>query len=327
MTTTKKRRKGVSAERLRSLAENMDKRIADKLDPAIGRQNHTARRARIASSMRREGYRLLDVKRARNKMADAIDGGTLPDFLVGVYSERDLLDILFEPDPHDDSDWANRCRARYTQERDWLKSNDDEAEKEARKEKERLMTLRTEIASSRIPGFFPTPDWLADRMADCLNVHEGDEVLEPSAGMGSLADAVKRKHGDHTNLTLVETNHTLCEYLRGVGYEPHFADILDARGEVDHVIMNPPYETGQDMDHTRHCFELLRPGGRIVTLISPAFRYRKDKRARAFREWIESNRTILMHEETIENAFKGKDSLKQTGVTVVLLVIDKPMFN
>jgi 16S rRNA G966 N2-methylase RsmD len=322
--TKPKKRRGVSPERLEQLANNMRDKIANKLNPAIGNQNHTARRARIAAGMRREGMRLEEVRRARLQMARAIRNDSLPAKLVGVYSEGDLLEILYEPDPHDQGEWATKRRELHREEREWLKGTDDF--REQLREDERRRELRDSILSQKIPGFFPTPDELADRMADWLDIRfSEEEVLEPNAGMGALIEAVIRKHGDQFKTIAVELNYTLCEYLRANGHEVHQADILEASGQVDHVIMNPPYEKGQDMDHTRHCYNLLKPGGRLVTLISTGYQFRSDKRATAFREWLESDETIVLHEETIENAFKGSQSLKQTGVRVALIVIDKPI--
>ena len=46
------------ADKLQKLAAAMDATIASKLNPSIGQQNITARRSRIASSMREDGRRL-----------------------------------------------------------------------------------------------------------------------------------------------------------------------------------------------------------------------------------------------------------------------------
>jgi len=43
-----------------------------------------------------------------------------------------------------------------------------------------------------IEGFFPTPDAVIDMMLAAADMHDGQPVLEPSAGIGSICDRVKQ---------------------------------------------------------------------------------------------------------------------------------------
>ena len=52
--------------------------------------------------------------------------------------------------------------------------------------------------------------------------------------------------------------------------------------------MNPPFENGQDIDHVRHAFGMLRPGGILVAIMSPGPFFRSDRKAAAFREWFDA---------------------------------------
>jgi hypothetical protein len=38
---------------------------------------------------------------------------------------------------------------------------------------------------------------------------------------------------------------------------------MPAAGEFDRVLMNPPFEKQQDIDHVRRAFDHLKPGGRL----------------------------------------------------------------
>ena len=38
----------------------------------------------------------------------------------------------------------------------------------------------------------------------------------------------------------------------------------------DTIVMNPPFEKFQDIDHVRHAFDLLKPGGRVVAISASA---------------------------------------------------------
>ena len=64
--------------KIRKLADDMTAKISERLDPAIGQQNYTARRARIASGIREEGLRLAKLQAAMYAYADALEAGTIP---------------------------------------------------------------------------------------------------------------------------------------------------------------------------------------------------------------------------------------------------------
>lgn len=319
------RPRGPSSERLRELADNMETKIQSKLDPAIGRQNYTRRRAGIAAGMREDGYRLQRIQAARRKMADAIDAGTLPDCLAGVYSEADLGKLT--------SDYFARERGRESlsdDERDaadWLAGDDDMAQMKADRDAQRKRDARLrDIMANPPDGFFPTPKPLAARMVEMANIRNGDEILEPSAGIGHICGAIsEHAHaaGIDVDVIAVECDAMLAAHLEETGQAVHRADILTVTGRVDRVVMNPPYERKQDLRHVRHCFGMLRDGGRLVALISAGFQHRADRETCDFREWLQSE-TIVDHCEILEDAFKGADSLRQTGVRVALLSLRKP---
>ena len=312
-------RRGVSSSRLRQLADGMQKKIDEKLNPAIARQNHTARRARIAQGMRQDAYRLQRIQAARRKMADAIDAGTLPDCLIGIYSEDDCGRLTREPYRGEDESEADK------QARAWLMDAENEMDERARKEYEREQTLRNEILANPPDGFFPTPADLARRMIELAEIRDGDEVLEPNGGMGDIAELIVSHIADNNlnaRLDIVEINLGLCDYLESIGFAPHWADITEMQGEFDRIIMNPPYEKKQDLRHVRHCFNMLKPGGRLVALVSAGFQFRADAETVAFRDWLkfEANCELC---EVLEDAFKGSQSKRQTGVRVCLLVLQK----
>ena len=86
--------------------------------------------------------------------------------------------------------------------------------------------------------------------------------------------------------------------------------------------MNPPFERGQDAEHVQHAYERLKPGGRLVAIMSNGPFFRSDKKAEGFRNWLDT--VDGSHEELPEGSFAGKDAFRQTGVNTRLVVIDKP---
>ena len=125
------------------------------------------------------------------------------------------------------------------------------------------------LRGSKIPGFFPTPPTLINRMLTLAGIHTGDRVLEPSAGKGDIADAIRARHPNAV-LSLCEINYTLREHLKGKGYDNvmgnFLTDVLPVP-QYDRVLMNPPFENGQDIEHVMHAYKTLMPGGILVAIM------------------------------------------------------------
>lgn len=121
-------------------------------------------------------------------------------------------------------------------------------------------------------NLFQTPDAIADQMADALGDLDGCSVLEPSAGLGRLYRAVRRRSAA-CPVTLVELAPQCCHVLYDQTNSDPQARLLqgdfltcDAVGLYDRVLMNPPFKQGRDVKHILHARSLLKPGGRLVAL-------------------------------------------------------------
>jgi predicted RNA methylase len=198
----------------------------------------------------------------------------------------------------------------------------------AKPEADKVKTLERELAGERGVGidFFPTPEDLALRMAEALDVQKGMTVLEPSAGKGNLADAVRAVNSDAV-IHVVEIAPKLRAILEAKGYHiagqdfTGFAGEQDREERYDRVIMNPPFSNGQDADHVRRAFDLLKPGGRLVAITGEGIFFRGDKKATAFRAWFDE---VGGTSEKLEGAFTDRREVKTTGVASRLLVVNKP---
>jgi phospholipid N-methyltransferase len=114
---------------------------------------------------------------------------------------------------------------------------------------------------------FPTPPDIARRVVELADVQPGMTVLEPSAGTGALLDAL----GTHAGITAVEINSALAEALqsRYPRSDVRCADFLalgDELGTFDRIVMNPPFGHGTDIEHIKHAYRKLKPGGRLVAI-------------------------------------------------------------
>lgn len=191
------------------------------------------------------------------------------------------------------------------------------------KQADPVKVMERELIGKQIPGFFPTPATLGRELVDRADIQPGMAVLEPSAGKGDLADVVKEAQPD-AKLTVIEQNRTLTPILEAKGYAPEATDFLEHKpGEVyDRVVMNPPFENGQDIDHVRHAYSLLKPGGKLVAIMSEGPFYRQDKKASAFRDWLESVGGVS--EKNPEGSFTGVEAFRQTGTATRMVEVTKP---
>lgn len=141
-------------------------------------------------------------------------------------------------------------------------------------ERGRFHRLAREDSAPRVVSsfnLFQTPAAIADRMVAAA----GDlkRVLEPSAGLGRIYQAIRR--AGSAPVVLVEESAELCGELwrlidNDTGARLVSGDFLtmgaDRLGLFDTVVMNPPFKMGLDIKHIEHALGLLAPGGRLVSL-------------------------------------------------------------
>lgn len=169
-------------------------------------------------------------------------------------------------------------------------------------------------------GYFPTPAWLVDYMLGLADIEPHHTVLEPSAGQGAIADRL-RELVDPDNLHLVELLPENVAALRAKRYVMvDQVDFLAMRPEpyYDRVVMNPPFEKQADIDHVLHAWAHLKPGGRLVSVMSAGVTFREDRKTRAFRDFLHEHDALV--ETNPEGAFKESG----TGVSTVLVAIARP---
>jgi hypothetical protein len=318
------------AEILRNKADGLQKKIDHCFAPRL---TNTRKRAEEAAHQRREGQTLKATQDVMRQVAKMHEDGTCPgplrpwrhitEFQTAVSVVRSA-----ERQKEEFGDRDGKCLARLTEEqkavRALMQPTDPAAEK--------LHALMRDSVRWNIPGFFPTPRKVVERMlelADFLDLEERPRVtlpigraqirvLEPSAGRGDIADVIREKHPE-VSLTLIEYNHSLKEILCLKGYEVQteddFLDWHPVDGVLfDRILMNPPFEKFQDVDHVRRAYTFLKPGGRLVAIMSPGAFFRSEKKAQQFRDDFEDCKTIPLESGTFET----------TGVAARIIVIDKP---
>lgn len=141
----------------------------------------------------------------------------------------------------------------------------------------------------------PTPDDLANHMVSLAGFSprtrtrtgepelEVFRVLEPSAGMGSITEAILHI-ASPVHVVSVELDLGRYEVLKNrklfAGRSCQttiLGDFLrlnqENLGEFDAVVMSPPFHSENDptadITHVRHAYSFLRPGGRLVAIMHP----------------------------------------------------------
>lgn len=145
-------------------------------------------------------------------------------------------------------------------------------------------TLRAGVHVVAAPSLFPTPAPLARQLVQLAEIDAAHRVLEPSAGTGQLLGAIR--DAAPAEVVGVELSCSAAEILRAQaaagGYGPcsvRCSDFLtctpDQLGTFDRIVMNPPFNNGDDIRHIMHARTFLRPTGRLAAICANGPRQRE----------------------------------------------------
>lgn len=179
--------------------------------------------------------------------------------------------------------------------------------------------LTGEVTPPSKNGYFPTPKNIVMQICDLANIKPGQDVLEPSAGQGAISTELYHRGAKVFACELLEANRKV---LLGDGMspislfaEPDFMK-LETSQRFDRVAMNPPFELRQDISHVTKAFGLLKPSGKLVSVMSAGVTFRQDKKAVDFRELLEAHQGQIL--PLPEGSFKESG----TGVNTVIVVME-----
>ncbi|WP_254203468.1 LPD38 domain-containing protein [Aeromonas sp. FDAARGOS 1406] len=186
--------------------------------------------------------------------------------------------------------------------------------------KEQALKLKLLGNRNAFIDFFPTTEDDAADLAGRLGIEPGMTVLEPSAGHGMLADAARDAGA---KVDAVEIAGDLRDILTEKGHTLIGNDFmaLTPTASYDAVIMNPPFSNGMDMDHVRHAYDFLKPGGRLAAIVSAGAGQQSTRKGQEFAAWLDALGAEV--ELMREGAFK--DSLNPTSVRTKIIVLEKPV--
>jgi predicted RNA methylase len=336
------------AEKLRELADGMNNAVKEKLNPSIGNQRSTPRRARIAAGIREEGRKLKLVQDWLYKLADAWESNTVPKVLQGISTKKtleyfsEMLCSKWNPSlqDYDQSRIASIWDISSNYYEPWRRSlasagiynaqttldacshlNCLEETIVSSKQFE-IENLMRETIGANIASYFPTPENIGKRMLELAELHSNCRVLETSAGSGHLADLIIKSYPG-IQVDCCEINPDLRKILKLKGHriyaEDFLAEVDPSSSSWDAIIQNPPFEKMQDIDFVRHAYDCLKDDGTLVSIMSPMWTYRSEPKASEFRDWVKAVNGFW--EDLPDGSFYASDI--PTGVRAGILVIIK----
>jgi hypothetical protein len=291
-----------------SSADALQKHIDAKHNSANNMlaQPPTRKRLSDADGLRREAIRLERVQATLRRLAAMHESGSIQPELASLTSRGAIESALFT------AARDGAIRALY----DSVTRDENKGE--------RVLRLTREAALMGIPGYFATPNELVDHVLAIARIEAGNTICEPSAGTGSLIDAV-RKHHPQAKVSYCELNCFLLDILRekyegveGVSFLGRdFLEVDQHRvgNGFERIIMNPPFERGEDADHVRHAYGLLTPGGILTAIVSAGVFSRCDKKSKTFREFLDS------HQALVKNVPSGSFKSSGTGVETKIVCV------
>lgn len=174
-------------------------------------------------------------------------------------------------------------------------------------------------------GQFDTPPALASEVVARAEVW-GLDVLEPSAGLGNLArEALNRGTKE---IIAIEVDPKRFDALR-VSFQTWqgpgaaravWKDFLTIPPEptFDRVVMNPPFAKRADIAHVRHAAKFLKPGGKLVSIMSAGIAFRQDRLTVEFREWVKRNLGWI--DPLLDDSFKESGTSVRTVLVQMTLI-------
>lgn len=285
------------------------KRFSDKLDGVKGFSRFAAELKKLPMAESKVHLGRLTKDQVK-KIHDAVKAGHLSSYELGFIPDREKtinrLDKLGIK-----TDEQLRTAIRELDSLTVTEQKEDPIKK-----------LERDLVGKKIDGYFPTPRELVEQMIDYAEIQPGHQVLEPSAGKGNIADIIKESE-PNAEIDVIEINQGLRSMLEIKGYNVVSNDFTEYDGkQYDRIIMNPPFENFQDIDHVKHAYELLKPGGKLVAIMGAGVKNSR-KKAVEFRQWIDESGSYI--EDLPEGSFKSSE--RQTGVATVMVTIEKPDTN
>lgn len=308
-----------------AMAQRLDKEIEDKQRPMT--QNPTPKRNYQYQSRLHDAENLERLQKLLYALDAAYIAGTVPEALKSVTTKAALSSLVhkgttgeggyYQCIPSEKYSYNTPAALAAQKLIEAPETEEDKVKAEARE----LERLENELKLMKLPGYFPTPAHIVDKMIDLAGIEGGDNILEPSAGTGAILEGLRKAGTSKQGVKDYETEYKISAYE----IRPSLVDICKRKRlpvvcadflEIinygnyyfDVILMNPPFDKGIDIKHINHALKFLMDGGTLVAICANGSRQRAAFMDRA-EHW----------EDLPEGTFKEMG----TGVNSALMVLRK----
>jgi predicted RNA methylase len=190
-----------------------------------------------------------------------------------------------------------------------------------------VLTSGSYVDKKKELQFFETPSELADELMVLADIQPDDRVLEPSAGSGALVEKMWGRANPISVVAVeIDPDHIFNLGTGAIGFDLQVihgdflewsADYNSDRGnqQFDKIVMNPPFTKGQDIKHIMAAYDLLKIGGRLVSICSESAFQNDYERNKEFANFLKLNHAAISRVES--GAFKESGTLVPTRIIVI----------
>ena len=165
--------------------------------------------------------------------------------------------------------------------------------------------------------FFETPNNIVNQLIELGEIKQNDRCLEPSAGQGNIANALRKIVGN--NIVCVEIMPENIAILENNGFNVYKGDFLQypSNEKFDKIIMNPPFTSQQDITHVEKALTHLNNNGILVSVMSVGIKFRTNKKTKDFLSKLNEYDYDII--DLQQGAFKISGTMVNTIILKVIL--------
>jgi len=153
-----------------------------------------------------------------------------------------------------------------------------------------LPLLYEQVTQNPPFAWFPTPPKLINKMLKLAKIKPGTLALEPTAGCGCVAEKMRELGAI---VDVIEIDPVLQQILLQKSFNLVGTDFLSSEPQRQYelIVANPPFsslnERGIDTKIISRAYRLfLKPGGRLISIVSASIEIRNCPKSQAFRSLL-----------------------------------------
>lgn len=146
----------------------------------------------------------------------------------------------------------------------------------------------TGTAVAKDLAFYPTPPEIVTLALEDFYIKPGDRILEPSAGMGAFVRPLLERGAQVDAFEIHPDRAAALEGIANPDLRVRCANFLTVLPEpvYDAAVLNPPFCGTHHLDHVRHAFDFLKPGGELIAILPVSAQHGTTPKHERFQAWV-----------------------------------------